>query len=72
MAGDAALPARHRHADRPQQRFAELVRAGEDTAEQRAALLEEHDREIDAKVAQLRVEQRRIREKITWYRSASS
>jgi DNA-binding transcriptional MerR regulator len=54
------------------QRFAELVRAGEDTAEQRAALLEEHDREIDAKVDQLRTEQRRIRDKITWYRSTGS
>jgi DNA-binding transcriptional MerR regulator len=49
--------------------FAELVRAGDDNAPARAVLLEEHDREIDAKVEQLRVEQRRVREKITYYRS---
>jgi len=54
------------------QQFAELVRSGNDTGAERAALLEEHDRDIDARVAQLRTEQRRIREKITWYRSASS
>jgi DNA-binding transcriptional MerR regulator len=52
--------------------FAELLRSGNETAADRAALLEEHDREIDAKVAQLRAEQRRIRDKITWYRSAGS
>lgn len=52
-------------------RFAELLQGGDDTAEQRTALLEEHDREIDDKVAQLRLEQERVREKIKWYRSVS-
>jgi DNA-binding transcriptional MerR regulator len=52
------------------QEFAELVRAGDDNAAARAALLEEHDREIDAKVEQLRAEQRRVREKITYYRGS--
>jgi DNA-binding transcriptional MerR regulator len=51
--------------------FAELIRAGDDTAAARAELLEEHDREIDAKVEQLRAEQRRVREKITFYRSVA-
>ena len=52
-------------------RFAELLQGGDDTADQRTALLEEHDREIDEKVAQLRREQERVREKIKWYRSVS-
>jgi DNA-binding transcriptional MerR regulator len=53
-------------------RFAELLRLGDEGAEQRAALLEEHDREIDARVDQLRLEQKRVREKIAWYRSVSA
>ncbi|MBG0562377.1 MerR family transcriptional regulator [Actinoplanes aureus] len=52
-------------------RFAELLQGGDATADQRTALLEEHDREIDEKVAQLRREQERVREKIKWYRSVS-
>ncbi|MFC7529609.1 MerR family transcriptional regulator [Actinoplanes sp. GCM10030250] len=52
-------------------RFAELLQGGEDNADQRTALLEEHDREIDDRVAQLRLEQERVREKIKWYRSVS-
>ena len=48
--------------------FADLMRANGTEAD-RAALLEEHDREIDAKVDRLRTEQRRVREKILWYRS---
>jgi DNA-binding transcriptional MerR regulator len=54
------------------QQFAELVRSGHDTVEARAALLEEHDREIDARVARLRADQARIREKITYYRGVGS
>lgn len=51
-------------------RFAALLADdGDDAADRRAELLEEHDREIDAKVEQLRHEQRRVREKIAWYRS---
>jgi DNA-binding transcriptional MerR regulator len=52
-------------------RFAELLQQGDEGAGQRTALLEEHDREIDAKVEQLRLEQRRVREKIAWYRSVT-
>lgn len=49
-------------------RYAELARAGDDTFAQRAELLEEHDQEIEAKIAALRDERARIREKIRWYR----
>jgi DNA-binding transcriptional MerR regulator len=52
-------------------RFAELLQGGDETAGQRIALLEEHDREIDEKVAQLRLEQERVREKIKWYHSVT-
>ncbi|WP_430781984.1 MerR family transcriptional regulator [Actinoplanes sp. G11-F43] len=53
-------------------RFAELLTDDTEVgAARRAELLEEHDREIDAKVEQLRHEQRRVREKIAWYRSLS-
>ncbi|GAA1647135.1 MerR family transcriptional regulator [Actinoplanes couchii] len=51
-------------------RFAELLTEDDEGAPaRRTALLEEHDREIDAKVEQLRREQERVREKIAWYRS---
>ncbi|HWS37696.1 MAG TPA: MerR family transcriptional regulator [Actinoplanes sp.] len=51
-------------------RFAEsLADDGAGADDRRAELLEEHDREIDAKVEQLRHEQRRVREKIAWYRA---
>ncbi|BEL02788.1 MerR family transcriptional regulator [Actinoplanes sichuanensis] len=53
-------------------RFAELLQLGDEGAEQRTALLEEHDREIDEKVDRLRLEQKRVREKIAWYRSVSA
>lgn len=49
-------------------RYAELARSGAATFAKRAELLEEHDREIDAKIAALRDQQGRIREKIQWYR----
>lgn len=49
-------------------RYAELARGGDDTFAERAELLEEHDQEIEAKIAALRDEQSRIREKIQWYR----
>ncbi|MEV6343696.1 MerR family transcriptional regulator [Actinoplanes sp. NPDC051851] len=51
--------------------FAELLGGGDDTYEQRVALLAEHDAEIDAKVERLRREQSRVREKIEWYRRAA-
>jgi DNA-binding transcriptional MerR regulator len=52
-------------------RFAELLH-DDGTAEQRAELLAEHDREIDEKVAQLRREQARVRDKIAWYRAETA
>ncbi|GLY06487.1 MerR family transcriptional regulator [Actinoplanes rectilineatus] len=52
-------------------RFAELLSTG-GTDEQRAALLEEHDREIDEKVTRLRREQQRVKEKIAWYKGLQS
>ncbi|MER7009517.1 MerR family transcriptional regulator [Dactylosporangium sp. NPDC000555] len=51
-------------------RYAELARGGDATFAARAELLEEHDREIEIKIAALRDEQVRIREKIRWYRVA--
>src|SRR5262245_10768996 len=52
------------------QRYAELARGGDDTIDERLALLEEHDRAIQEQVAHLRAQQQHIREKIRWYRSA--
>ncbi|GAA3227391.1 MerR family transcriptional regulator [Dactylosporangium siamense] len=49
-------------------RYAELARDGDSTFEERAELLEEHDRDIERKIAELRDEQLRIKEKIGWYR----
>jgi DNA-binding transcriptional MerR regulator len=49
-------------------RFAELARGGEETIPERVEVLEEHDRDIDAKIAQLRDEQEHIRGKIAYYR----
>ena len=49
-------------------RYAELARGGDETFAERAELLEEHDQEIEAKIAALRDERSRIREKIQWYR----
>jgi len=48
-------------------RYAELARGGEDTFLERLAVLEEHDQDIDAKIAHLRVEQDHIRAKIAYY-----
>jgi DNA-binding transcriptional MerR regulator len=53
-------------------RYAELARGGDATFAERAELLEEHDREIEDRIAALRDEQARIREKIEWYRLESS
>ncbi|HTJ36025.1 MAG TPA: MerR family transcriptional regulator [Dactylosporangium sp.] len=49
-------------------RYAELARGGDATFAERAELLEQHDRELESKIAALRDEQGRIREKIRWYR----
>jgi DNA-binding transcriptional MerR regulator len=48
-------------------RYAELARGGEETVSERLELLREHDREIDDKIAHLRVEQDHIRAKIGYY-----
>jgi DNA-binding transcriptional MerR regulator len=50
-------------------RYAELARGGVETVDERAALLEEHDRDIERKIAALRTEQQRIRDKIRYYRT---
>ena len=49
------------------QRYADLARMGDQTFAERAALLEEHDRDIECRIAALREEQARIRAKIGWY-----
>jgi DNA-binding transcriptional MerR regulator len=49
-------------------RFAELARGGEETIPERVELLEEHDRDVCAKIAQLHTEQEHIRGKIDHYR----
>lgn len=48
-------------------RYAELARGGEETVAERLELLREHDRDIDEKIAHLRVEQDHIRAKIGYY-----
>lgn len=53
-------------------RYAQLARSGDETLTERIALLEEHDQRIEQKVADLRAEQRQIRDKIDWYRSVRS
>jgi DNA-binding transcriptional MerR regulator len=54
------------------QRYAELARGGEETFSERVELLEEHDRDIEGKIAALRAEQSRIKDKISWYREELS
>jgi DNA-binding transcriptional MerR regulator len=48
-------------------RYAELARGGDDTVPERLEVLREHDRDIDEKIAHLRVEQDHIRAKIDHY-----
>jgi DNA-binding transcriptional MerR regulator len=54
------------------QRYAELARSGDETFAERAELLEEHHSDIERRIASLRAEQARIREKIDWYREQMS
>jgi DNA-binding transcriptional MerR regulator len=54
------------------QRYAELTKAGDETMPERIALLEEHDRAVDEQVRNLRAQQRRVRDKIRWYRGLSA
>ncbi|MBG0815452.1 MerR family transcriptional regulator [Planomonospora sp. ID82291] len=49
-------------------RFAELTRQGEHTIRDRIALLEAHDRRVEAQVDNLREKQTAIRNKIGYYR----
>jgi DNA-binding transcriptional MerR regulator len=49
-------------------RYAELARGGDETVAERLEVLREHDRDIDDKIAHLRVEQEHIRAKIEYYR----
>jgi len=51
-------------------RYAELARGGDETVAERLEVLEEHDRDIDRKIEQLRAEQDHIRAKIDYYRTA--
>ncbi|HYQ70050.1 MerR family transcriptional regulator [Actinophytocola sp.] len=48
-------------------RYAELARGGDETVAERLEVLREHDRDIDDKIAHLRVEQDHIRAKIANY-----
>ena len=48
-------------------RYAELARGGDETVAERLEVLREHDRDIDEKIAHLRVEQEHIRAKIEYY-----
>jgi len=48
-------------------RYAELARGGDETIRERLEVLEEHDRDIDEKIARLRAEQEHIRAKIAYY-----
>jgi DNA-binding transcriptional MerR regulator len=48
-------------------RYAELARGGDETVAERLEVLAEHDRDIDDKIAHLRVEQEHIRAKIAYY-----
>lgn len=50
-------------------RYAELARGGDETVAERLEVLREHDRDIDDKIAHLRVEQDHIRAKIAYYQS---
>ena len=50
------------------QTFAELVRDGDGTIADRLALLEEHDANVEAELARLTELQRKVREKIAYYR----
>ncbi|MER6506830.1 MerR family transcriptional regulator [Nonomuraea sp. NPDC048881] len=50
-------------------RFAELVRGGDDTIPDRIRLLEEHDRQVQAQIANLAERQNYIHRKISYYRS---
>jgi DNA-binding transcriptional MerR regulator len=49
--------------------YAELIRAGDHTVDERIALLEEHDARVRAKMKSLRDQQRYIQRKIAYLRT---
>src|ERR1051326_4124157 len=51
-------------------RYAQLVRAGDDTVPERIRLLQAHDRRIREQIAALRDQQRYIQRKIGYHREA--
>ncbi|WP_222851150.1 MerR family transcriptional regulator [Phytoactinopolyspora mesophila] len=51
--------------------FAELCRQGDETITSRVELLEQHDQAVEEEIAHLRTQQRYIRNKIQWYKTAS-
>jgi DNA-binding transcriptional MerR regulator len=53
-------------------RFAELVRAGDSTVAERAALLEEHARGVETQLELLLRQQRHLHDKIAYYRRGSA
>ena len=50
------------------QRYTELAQAGESTIPERMALLADHERLVADRIAGLRRQHQRIRQKIGWYR----
>jgi DNA-binding transcriptional MerR regulator len=50
-------------------RYAKLARRGDQTIAERLRLLEDHDRAVEERIAELRARQIHIRQKIQWYRS---
>ncbi|WP_285493000.1 MerR family transcriptional regulator [Actinomadura sp. NBRC 104425] len=54
------------------QRYAELVRGGDETTPKRIALLRAHDRRVEEQIARLREQQRKIQEKIHFYEDAAA
>ncbi|NUP50446.1 MAG: MerR family transcriptional regulator [Catenulispora sp.] len=51
------------------QNFAVLAREGDDTVEDRLALLEEHDAAVEAELARLLEQRSKVRAKIEYYRA---
>src|SRR5258708_4748533 len=68
MAGCAALPARHRHADRADAQVRRATRGGQATLAERMKLLTEHDARVEGRIALLQAQRKHLQEKIDWYR----
>ncbi|GAB2938042.1 MerR family transcriptional regulator [Micromonospora polyrhachis] len=51
-------------------RYVECARDGDESFDIRIALLEEHDRQVEQKIAEMRDQQEHLRGKIQWYRLA--